>query len=147
MKFLLILFALAIQKPEAKHANLKDGLAVGGYDVVSYFQGDEPEKGSKSIVTSHEGVTYRFSSENNKQKFLDNPDKYIPAYGGWCAYAMGVSGDKVKIDPETFKIIDDKLYLFYNFWGNNTLNSWNDDESALKTKADNYWSETISSNK
>lgn len=146
MKLLLILFAFAIQKPEAKHTNVQDGLAVGGYDVVTYFNG-KPEKGNKSIKTSYEGINYRFSSESNKQKFLNAPEKYIPAYGGWCAYAMGVSGDKVKVDPETFKIVDDRLYLFYNFWGNNTLKSWNDDESALKTKANKYWSETISSNK
>ncbi|MDW3197317.1 MAG: YHS domain-containing (seleno)protein [Cytophagales bacterium] len=146
MQFLLLVLAIVLQQPETEHTNTKDGLAVGGYDVVAYFSG-EAEKGSKSIRASHQGITYRFSSESNKQKFLDSPKKYVPAYGGWCAYAMGVSGDKVKIDPETFKVIDDKLYLFYNFWGNNTLKSWNEDESGLKTKADKYWSETLSSNK
>ncbi len=146
MKLLFLLFSLTLQQPETKHANVRDGLAVGGYDVVSYFDG-EPEKGSKSIKTSHNGITYRFSSDSNKQRFLESPDMYVPAYGGWCAYAMGVSGDKVKVDPETFKVIDNRLYLFYNFWGNNTLKSWNEDESALKTKADKYWSETLSSNK
>ena len=145
MKFLIILFALTLQLPATKHANLKNSLAVGGYDVVSYFD-RAPEKGNKSIQASYEGITYLFSSVSNQQKFRDNPKKYVPAYGGWCAYAMGVSGDKVKIDPETFKIIDDRLYLFYNFWGNNTLKSWNEDEPALKTKADKYWSETLSSN-
>lgn len=146
MNILLIVFALTLQQPETKHANIKDGLAVSGFDVVAYFDG-APEKGEKSITTSHQGITYRFSSENNKQKFQDNPEKYIPVYGGWCAYAMGVSGDKVKIDPETFKVVNDRLYLFYNFWGNNTLKSWNKDEPDLKTKADKYWSETLSSNK
>lgn len=146
MNILLIVFALTLQQPETKHANIKDGLAVGGFDVVAYFDG-APEKGEKSIKTSHQGITYRFSSESNKQKFQDNPEKYLPAYGGWCAYAMGVSGDKVKIDPETFKVVNDRLYLFYNFWGNNTLKSWNKDEPDLKTKADKYWSETLTSNK
>ncbi len=146
MKLLLFVFAFALQQPSSKHANIKDGLAVGGYDVVSYFIG-EPEKGSKSIKTSYEGITYRFSSEVNKQKFLDSPEKFAPAYGGWCAYAMGVTGDKVKVDPETYKILDDKLYLFYNFWGNNTLKSWNKDEPGLKTMADKYWTEIVAVNK
>ena len=71
---------------------------------------------------------------------MNDPEKYQPQYGGWCAYAMGVSGDRVKIDPKTFKIINDQLYLFYNFWGNNTLKDWNKDEKRLKEKADSYWS-------
>lgn len=60
-----------------------------------------------------------------------------PAYGGGRPYAMGDSGEKVKIDPETYKIVGDRLYLFYNFWGNNTLKSWNKDES--KAASDRNW--------
>ena len=145
MKYFIFVFALVLQKPDSSHNNTKDGLAINGYDVVSYFQG-APEKGKKNINASHASITFYFSSEKNKQQFLENPDQYVPAYGGWCAYAMGVNGEKVKIDPETFKIIDDRLFLFYNFWGNNTLKSWNEDESALKMKADNYWEQIISSN-
>jgi hypothetical protein len=55
---------------------------------------------------------------------------------------MGAVNEKVEIDPETFKIIDGKLYLFYHTWTNNTLTKWNNDEKNLKTKADKYW-ETI----
>ena len=64
---------------------------------------------------------------------------YEPQYGGWCAYAMGTSGEKVKVDPETFKIIDGRLFLFYNAFFNNTLNSWNKDEKNYHTKADQNW--------
>ena len=64
-------------------------------------------------------------------------------FGGWCAYAMGDNGEKVDIDPETFKIIDGKLYLFYNAYFNNTLNSWNKDEKNLKNKANNNWSKLL----
>ena len=52
---------------------------------------------------------------------------------------MGESGEKVKVDPETFKIIDGKLYLFYNFWGNNTLTDWNKEEQKLKMSGDKNW--------
>ena len=58
---------------------------------------------------------------------------------GWCAYAMGAKGEKVSIDPETFKIINGKLYLFYNSYFNNTLKSWNKNEPTLKAKADVNW--------
>lgn len=70
---------------------------------------------------------------------MASPEKYEPEYGGWCAYAMGESGEKVKIDPETFKIVNGKLYLFYNFFFNNTLKDWNIDEKHLKLKADKNW--------
>jgi hypothetical protein len=84
-----------------------------------------------------------FGSASNLNKFKTNPDKYEPAYGGWCAYAMGETGEQVKVDPETFKILEGKLYLFYNFWGNNTLTDWNKNEKALKTKGDHNWKKFI----
>ena len=96
-------------------------------------------KGKKNISTMYEGVVYYFASESNKNLFLKNPQGYEPQYGGWCAYAMGSSGEKVEIDPETYKILDGKLYLFYNAYFNNTLKSWNKDEKNLKSKADVNW--------
>jgi len=75
----------------------------------------------------------------DKEEFKKNPSRYEPQYGGWCAYAMGKDGSKVEVDPETFKIIDGKLYLYYNKFFNNTLKSWNKDEPNLKAKADVNW--------
>jgi YHS domain-containing protein len=119
--------------------NLEKGIAVQGYDVVAYFNG-KAEKGSTSLAVIYQGVRYHFSSAANKEEFKKNPGKYEPQYGGWCAYAMGESGEKVEIDPETFKILNGKLYLFYNKRFNNTLKSWNKDEQKLKPKADANWS-------
>ena len=45
---------------------------------------------------------------------------------------MGTKGAKVSVDPETFKIIDGKLYLFYNSFFNNTLKDWNKDEANMR---------------
>lgn len=118
--------------------NVKKNVAIEGYDPVSYFDG-KPAEGDSKITASFKGVTYLFSSSANANKFKASPEKYEPAYGGWCAYAMGENGEKVKIDPETFKIAEGKLYLFYNFWGNNTLKEWNKKEKALKSKADQNW--------
>ncbi len=122
-----------------KHFNHSKNLALEGYDAVSYFNGSKPTKGKSTIKTTSDGLTYYFSSEKNKAEFTQNTSKYKPQYGGWCAYAMGEKGEKVEVNPETFKIVDGKLYLFYNAFFNNTLTDWNKNEAALKTKADKNW--------
>ena len=133
--------ATALRK---KHFNLnKSGLAIDGYDAVAYFKSNKAIEGKKEFPVSHQGAIYYFSSAENKEAFFKTPDVYEPQYGGWCAYAMGKDGDKVSVDPETFKIINGKLYLFYNRFFNNTLNSWNKDETNLKTKADANWQKTF----
>jgi YHS domain-containing protein len=121
-----------------KEFNLEKGMAIQGYDPVSYFKG-VPQHGSTAFSTQYNGVTYRFSSAENLATFNKNPAGYEPQYGGWCAYAMGAKGEKVEIDPETFKIIGGRLYLFYNKYFNNTLKSWNKAEVTLKANADANW--------
>ncbi|MGG9960641.1 YHS domain-containing (seleno)protein [Ferruginibacter sp. SUN106] len=122
-----------------KHFNLDDGIAIKGYDPVAYFIANKAVKGSKDLAVYHQGATYYFSSAGNKELFKANPSKYLPEYGGWCAYAMGAKGEKVSIDPETYKIVGGKLYLFYNKFFNNTLKDWNKDEANLKKNADANW--------
>jgi YHS domain-containing protein len=123
--------------------NLDDNnLALQGYDAVSYFMGS-PQKGNKAYTYSYNGITYLFSNLDNLELFKNQAEKFEPVYGGWCAYAMGLSGEKVKIDPKSFKIIDGQLFLFYNFYFNNTLIDWNKDEHALKVKADENWQKIL----
>ena len=128
--------ATALRK---KQYNLDDGVAISGYDPVAYFKQGKAVKGKKEFSVSADGVLYYLSSAENKEEFKKNYSRYEPQYGGWCAYAMGSDGTKVEVDPETFKIVDSKLYLFYNKFFNNTLKSWNKNESSLKTKADANW--------
>jgi YHS domain-containing protein len=138
----LVLASAAIfaQEPlRKKHFNLQNGLAIEGYDPVAYFIKNKAVKGKKEFAVYDQGATYYFSSVENKELFKSNPAKYEPEYGGWCAYAMGAKGEKVEVDPETFKIVNGKLYLFYNQFFNNTLKDWNKDESNLRTKADASW--------
>lgn len=123
----------------ASEFNLEKKLALQGYDPVAYFTQKKAVKGKATLAAQYEGVVYYFASQSNKETFVKNPSSYEPQYGGWCAYAMGSTGEKVEIDPATFKIIDGKLYLFYNAYFNNTLKSWNKDEAALKKKADANW--------
>jgi YHS domain-containing protein len=126
-----------------KEFNLDDdNIALQGYDVVSYFMGT-PQKGNKSILYEYKGVIYWFNTTENLDLFKKQADKFEPVYGGWCAFALGDSGEKVKVDPKTFKIIDGNLYLFYNFYFNNTLIDWNKDEYELKKKADENWNNII----
>ncbi len=128
---------------DKKHYNVeKNGLAIQGYDPVSYFTNKKAEEGKASISSNQNGIVYHFVNESNKKAFEANPSKYEPQYGGYCAYAMA-DGDKVKIDPKTFKIIDDKLYLFYNFKSTNTLSLWNANEKSLFRKAEKEWALVI----
>ncbi len=153
MKYVVFLFSLfclqvnlnaQVSLTERKSSfNLdKYGVAIQGYDPVSYFEG-KAQKGSSSIYHFYKGVRYEFISEAHKAKFLASPDKFEPQYGGWCAYAMGANGEKVEIDPSKFKVVDGKLYLFYYSIINNTLNKWNLDEASLKAKADINWKKLI----
>lgn len=119
-----------------------DGLAIKGYDPVAYFNDHKAVEGKKDISLTSDGVTYHFASTQDRDLFKANPVKYEPQYGGWCAYAMGATGEKVDIDPGTFKITDGKLYLFYNKFFNNTKKTWDKDEANLKSKADANWART-----
>ncbi|WP_282079835.1 YHS domain-containing (seleno)protein [Aquimarina algiphila] len=110
-----------------------------GYDVTEYFN-NKAVKGDNKFVFTHDTVKYKFASQQNLEKFKKNPDNYIPQYGGYCAYAVAVNSEKVDINPKTFEIRDNKLYLFYNSWGINTLEKWkNEDANTLQAKADTNW--------
>lgn len=149
MKYLFSLITLAALSLTAaaqdnsairkKHFNTEDGIAIKGYDPVAYLTQNKAVKGKKELAVSFQGIVYYFSSAQNKEAFKAAPAKYEPEYGGWCAYAMGNSGEKVSIDPETFKIINGKLYLFYNRFFSNTLKDWNKNEATLKKNADLNW--------
>ena len=144
--FVALLSATTFAQTATKRAaefNLEKKVAIQGYDPVAYFTQKKAVKGKATIVATYEGVTYNFSSQANKDLFLKNPAGFEPQYGGWCSYAMGANGEKVEIDPETFKIVDGKLNLFYNAFFNNTLKSWNKDEVNLKKKADSNWKKII----
>lgn len=123
-----------------QHFNITNGQpAIKGYDPVAYFLQQKAVKGKKELAVIFQGVVYYFSSEANRDAFKKNPAPFEPQYGGWCAYAMGETGEKVSINPETFKLINGKLFLFYNQYFTNTLTKWNKDELALHGRADANW--------
>ena len=86
------------------------GLAMQGYDPVAYFTEGEATKGNWKITTLHNDATYRFTTEENKAAFEANPEAYLPAYGGYCAFGAAM-GFKFDGDPNYWKIVDNRLYL------------------------------------
>ena len=146
--FILLLFTglMVFSQTDAfreKQYNLNDGVAIKGYDPVSYFIAAKAQKGKKDFSFPYHGVTYYFFSPGNLETFKSNPSKYEPQYGGWCAYAMGHDGSKVEVDPETFKIINGELFLFYNRFFTNTLKTWNLDETNLHARAYANWQKML----
>ena len=117
----------------------KSGLALQGYDAVSYFSG-APLPGKKDYATKFAGATYYFATAGNRDAFLAAPDKYLPAYGGWCATAMAL-GKKVEISPENYKVTDGRLFLFYKNFISNAIGDWNKDEAKNIVSADKHWKE------
>ncbi len=118
--------------------NTKKGFVAHGYDVVAYFS-NTAIPGKAKYIATHKGAKFKFSNKKNLELFNNNPDKYTPQYGGYCAYAIA-SKAKVKINPETFLIKNDKLYLFYKKWGVNTLKKWKKEQpEKLEQLANKNW--------
>lgn len=117
-----------------------NNVAIEGYDLVSYFT-NKAKKGKSKYTYIHKGINYYFSSTENMNTFKATPSKYLPQYGGWCAYAMGKKGKKVNMDPKNFEIRDGKLYLFYKSFFVNTYENWlKENPELLKEKANKNWS-------
>ena len=120
----------------------ENGLAIGGYDVVAYFS-NEAVKGMDIYTAQYKEVTYHFSTEENRDAFKANPAKYAPQFDGYCAWGVGARDAKFPINPETFDIVDGKLYLFFNgpFAGKrfNTVLLWYDETTKLQAAAHRKW--------
>ena len=137
-----ILFILLLSIPLAIYGQKKNIdsslVAVEGYDVVSYFTEKAPQKGLEEHQVSWKGARYLFSSAINKTAFKAAPEKYLPAYGGWCAYAM-VRGKEVEINPKAYYIQQGQLHLFYKTNWIDTQAKWTKDAAKYKPKADLMW--------
>lgn len=139
MKFLSILVtALAftgfIGSASAADDYRNSVVGVSGYDLVSYHKGG-PVPGSGHHVSEHDGVTYLFASKGNKAAFDANPEKYLPAYGGWCAFGVSV-GKKFASDPLAWRIVNERLYLNLD---KDIQKQWLKDVPGRIKTADNNW--------
>lgn len=123
------------------------GVAMGGYDPVAYFQVNQAVKGKSDWRATHGGLTYHFSSKENLEQFNQAPTKYLPQYGGWCAFACGVDSKKYGFaavrfpaDPTSFLVQDGKLFLFANIPNFDAKKFWeNEDAGAMVARADTFW--------
>ena len=88
-------------------------LAIHGYDVVSYFGSGGPERGLAEFSSKHESVVYRFASKENLRQFVRGPEKFLPRFGGFCAYGVSV-GKKFDGDPLVYRVVDGELYFNLN---------------------------------
>lgn len=122
----------------------RKALALQGYDPVAYFK-DGPRKGDDEITYVFKGIVYRFASTSNRVQFIQQPAQYEPQYGGWCAWAMADKGGRTEANPKSFKIINGKLYVFYDGLFGDTLARWNEvgDDAGLIHKADRYWADQV----
>ena len=113
------------------------GTAIGGYDPVAFFKEAKPVKGSATYSFQYKGATWLFSNKEDREAFMKMPEKYAPQYGGYCAYGTS-NGYKATTKPETWTIVNDKLYLNYNMQVKQT---WVKDQAHLIEVADQKWPE------
>jgi YHS domain-containing protein len=123
------------------HDLLGQSIGLVGYDPVSYFPagGGQAAKGLISISAEHAGVTYRFATEEHKAAFLESPEKYLPAFGGWCTWAMGALGKRVDVDPESYVVKNGRLLVFYRDPKLETRALFLENPDELLAKADANW--------
>lgn len=117
------------------------GTMVSGYDVVAFFDYGKPTIGVQEYFFDYENTfRFRFASKVTMKKFMSDPERYLPAYGGFCAFSLamseGAGANLEKSDPMFFKIAEDRLYLFSNA---EALEKWNQDEVALMERANANW--------
>ncbi len=111
----------------------KNGVAARGYDPVAYFVERRAVKGKPAFAVELEnGAIYHFSSGENQAIFLADPNRYLPQYGGRCAFAAA-QGVMAEGDPNAFRVIDGKLYFIAN---QSTASKWSQNATTLIRKAD-----------
>ena len=147
MKFPLVLLSLvvalltlSVQAQKMDGQNLPEVYcteqgAIGGYDPVAFFTEKKPVVGNDSLVYSWNDATWHFSSLQNLEAFKANPEKYAPQFGGYCVYGTA-SGHKSPTIPETWSIIDNKLYFNYNL---QVQKLFNKNQKGLIEQANRNW--------
>ncbi len=110
---LIVFVAASAQAIDPVNKTTFGGVAIKGYDPIAYFTDGKPVKGSKGFSVEWQKATWQFVTAKNRDAFSKDPEKYAPQYGGYCAYAVS-KGYTADIDPNSWKIVNGKLYLNYN---------------------------------
>lgn len=117
----------------------KHGVALGGYDPISYFVDGKPAKGDAKIEATFNGALYHFTSQERREIFEKNPAKYAPAYGGFCGYAASI-GKVRPANPLLWSIVDGQLIVQHT---KGAVDLWQKDVAGNKAKSDRYWPRLI----
>ena len=161
---ILALFALLLGMPALSQSELANtgspipsmnslGTVVGGYDVVAYIDYGEATEGDPQYYVDHENTyRFRFASKVTMKKFMGDPDRYMPAFGGYCALSLGVEPGEVpglnpglhRAEPKIFKVIDGRVHLFSS---ENALERWNENEEAYRARAESNWDAILEARK
>ena len=139
LNYKYLFFYFLIFPLTASPSQNKIKIALGGYDVVSYFTENKAAPGKEKFSFKYRDRKWLFSSSNHLELFKNNPEKYIPAYGGYCAWAAGERNRLYPGDPNIFLIYKNKLYM-----NNNPAvhKKWLLDKDSLIKKADEFWKTT-----
>ena len=132
-----LLFSVTSVFAQKSEVYISSSKAIGGYDPVAYFTMGKPVMGNEKYTFQWKNANWQFSSKENLNAFSQNPDKYAPQYGGYCAYGMS-EGKKASTDPNAWTIVEGKLYLNYN---PDVKTMWNKNQSERIVKADKNWPE------
>jgi YHS domain-containing protein len=133
--FLISIFLVTGLGAKEVNTTFFGNLALDGYDPVAYFTEGKPTLGKSQWEYKWADAIWRFSSNNHRKLFMDNPEKYSPQYGGYCAFAMN-EGEKYDISPDSWEIHKGKLYLNYD---PETHKLWTQDKESMIANADKYW--------
>jgi YHS domain-containing protein len=136
LMFFLISYA-SVAYSDTFYNKTNQNVAVDGYDTVAYFTQSEAVKGFARYQVSYLEVVWYFSSQENKNIFESEPSKFIPQFAGHCANGLS-DGHLVRANPKIFRVIDDRLYLFFSWWGKA---QWKYDQQAQIAQAESNWRE------
>lgn len=127
------------------------GTAIGGYDVVAYLDYGEATQGSPEIFYDYQNTfRFRFASKITMKRFMSDPDRYMPAFGGYCALSLGLDQGEIpdkkpglyRAEPTIYKVVGERVYLFEN---PEALERWNQDEEKYRSRAEANWNALIES--
>ncbi len=139
---LCMVFAISCSLFAQKNAGFVGGKTFAqGYDPVSYLLENKAQKGQADLVYSYKDTRFHFVSRANLEAFKTNPEKHLPAYNGWCAYAMAKKGKLVSVNPKKFIVVNGRVFLFYSNIFARTLVRWKNEKSekSLIEAGDRNW--------
>lgn len=131
----LVGFSIPAAAGELVNVAGESGFALSGYDPVAFQTESKPVHGDPGITAEHDGATYMFASKDNQKRFTENPEKYAPQFGGFCAYGVSV-GALFPVDVNTWQVREGKLYLNLN---PAILSLFNEDLDGAIGKAEKQW--------